>query len=144
MKTFAMRNGDLVLGSGGFKTITGTTKLRQDLAMAVTQEYGTDRFHPRWGSTLPRMIGRHISRDTEMIVKSEISRVVQQYIDTQRVEILNDKMGFKRTRFTTAEIIGTVENVSAFARFDSIIVQIDLRTVSDQVVSLTRTVDINA
>lgn len=142
MKTFAIRNGDLVLGQGGFAMISGATKLRQDISMAVIQEYGTDRFHPRYGSTLPMMIGQTITRETEMIIRSEVSRVIQQYIDTQRVEVLNDKMGFKRTRFTTAEIIKSVENVKTKVRLDTITVTMGLRTIGNHLVNISRTVEL--
>lgn len=142
MKTFAIRNGDLVIGRGGFATISGHTKLRQDISMAVIQEYGTDRFHPRYGSTLSMMVGQTINRETEMIIRSEVSRVVQQYIDTQRIEVLNDKMGFKRSRFTTAEIIRSVQNVKTSVRMDSITVTMDLRTVGNSLINMSRTVEL--
>ncbi len=144
MKTFALRNGDLVLGPGGFKTIDGVKKVRQDLSMAIGEEYGSDRFHPEWGSTLSRMVGTTINADTEFTVRSEVARVIQQYIDVQRFENVEDKMAFRRSRYSTSEIINRVNAIEARVDLDTVRVRINLSTVGRDVINLTRTVDLNA
>lgn len=144
MKTFALRNGDLVIGPSGFKTVSGTKKVRQDLSMAIGEEYGADRFHPQWGSTLHRMIGTTIAPDTEFVVRSEVARVIQQYIDIQRFENVEDKMAFRRSRYSTSEIINRVNSINAKISLDTVQVRINLSTVGRDVITLGRTVDLNA
>jgi|SRR5690606_3038709 len=144
MKTFAIRNGDLSIGPGGFETISGAKKLRQDISMAIGEEYGNDRFHPQWGSVLINMVGTTITQETEFAVRSEVARVIQQYIDIQRTENLHDTMSFRRSRYSTAEIIRAIEDISAETSLDTIRIRIRLRTVEGQMITLARTVDLNA
>ena len=144
MKTFALRNGDLVIGPGGFKTVTGAKKVRQDLSMAIGEEYGSDRFHPQWGSTLHRMVGTTIAEDTQFIVRSEVARVIQQYIDIQRFENVEDKMAFRRSRYSTAEIINRVASIDAKVNMDTVQVKITLSTVGRDLITLGRTVNLDA
>lgn len=144
MKTFALRNGDLVIGPEGFKTISGTKKIRQDLSLAIGEEYGSDRFHPQWGSTLQRMVGTTITEDTPFTVRSEVARVIQQYIDIQRFENVQDKMAFRRSRYSTSEIINRVNSIDASVNLDTVSIRINLSTVGRDVITLARTVDLNA
>lgn len=140
MKTLALQNGDLVVGPQGHKTITGSPKIRQDLALALGELYGNDRFHPTWGSMLPGYVGRPIGADTELIVRSECNRVVQVYIDVQRAEIVNDSLAGKRSRYTTADVVSRLDNIQTQISFDSIRIKLSLLTVSQEDVSVSRTV----
>lgn len=140
MKTLALFGGDLVVSSEGHKTITGSKKIRQDLALALGESYGNDRFHPNWGSTLPTYVGRPISTDTNMLVKSEIARVVQSYIDTQRSEVLNDTLNGRRSRFTTADVVSRLDAISTVILYDTIRAKIALTTKSNESLSVSRTV----
>lgn len=140
VKTLALQGGDLVVGPQGHATITGSRKIRQDLALALGEPYGTDRFHPRWGSVLPDYVGRPIMEDTEMLVRSECSRVVQVYIDTQRAEILEDALGGRRSRFTTADVVARLNGIDTMIAFDSIRVKLKLVTRAAEELSITRTV----
>jgi phage baseplate assembly protein W len=51
--------------------------------LALAEPYGDDRFHPQWGSVLPNYVGTPIGADTEMLVRSEVARVIQAYIGVQ-------------------------------------------------------------
>lgn len=140
MKTLALQSGDLVVGSDGHKTITGSQRIRQDLALALGEAYGNDRFHPTWGSTLPNYIGRPMSSDSEMLVRSEVARVVQGYIDTQRAEVLNDNLTGRRSRFTTADVVSRLNAISTVLRYDTIKVKISLTTKSGESLAVSRSV----
>lgn len=140
MKTLALQSGDLVVGPNGHKTITGSAKIRQDLALALGEPYGNDRFHPDWGSVLPNYIGRPIGPDTEMLVRSEAARVVQVYIDVQTAEIVNDTLAARRSRFTTADVVARLDNINTQISFDSIRIKLSLVTQSQEALSVSRTV----
>jgi hypothetical protein len=140
VKTLALQGGDLVIGPQGHKTITASPKIRQDLALALGEPYGNDRFHPQWGSTLPHFVGRPIGLDTEMLVRSEVARVVQGYIDVQRSEIVNDALAGRRSRFTTADVVSRLDNLTTSIRYDTIRIKLFLVTQSRDNVTVTRTV----
>lgn len=140
MKTLVLQSGDLVVGPQGHKTVTASPKIRQDLALALGESYGHDRFHPQWGSTLPSYVGRPIGVDTEMMVRSEIARVVQGYIDVQRAEIVDDALSGRRSRFTTADIVSRLDNITTVLRYDTIRIKLFLTTQSNDGIAVTRTV----
>jgi phage baseplate assembly protein W len=139
VKTLALQSGDLVIGQAGHKTITGLGKIRQDLALALGEELGNDRFHPQWGSTLPKFVGMPIVGDTEMLVRSEIARVIQSYISVQQSEVVNDSLAAARTRYSTADVVAQVTAINTSVSYDTIRAQVTLRTVSQQDVSISRT-----
>jgi phage baseplate assembly protein W len=142
MKTFALQSGDLVIGNTGHKMISGTSKIRQDLALALGETYGNDRFHPQWGSVLPNYIGTPITSDTEMLVRSEVARVIQYYIGIQQNEILQDALKVDRTRFSTADVVARVSNISTVINYDTIQVKVTLTTAAQQNVSITRSISL--
>lgn len=140
MKTLALRGGDLVVGPTGHATITGTQKIRQDLSLALGEQYGHDRFHPTWGSTLPNYVGRPITADSDLIVRSEIARVVQVYIDGQQAQIATDALSGTRSKYTTADVVAQLNSIETKVDIDTIRVKISLSTQSQENISLTRTV----
>lgn len=140
MRTLALQSGDLVVGQSGHKTITGTAKIRQDLALAMGEPYGTDRFHPTWGSVLPDYVGHPIVADTEMAVRSEAARVINEYIQIQTTEILQDVLNARRTRYDTADVVQQVDDISADIYIDQIRLRVQMTTLSGQELALSRTV----
>lgn len=141
MKTLALQSGDLVVtGRSGHKTITGLSKIRQDMALALAEPYGDDRFHPQWGSVLPNYVGMPITADVELLVRSEVARVIQAYIGIQQNEIVNDALNQHRTRYSTADVVAQVTNIETAIAFDTIRVKVTIRTVSSQTVSITRSI----
>lgn len=140
MKTLSLQGGDLVIGPQGHRTISASPKIRQDLALALGESYGNDRFHPQWGSTLSHFIGRPTVADTEMMVRSEVARVVQGYIDVQRSEIVNDALAGRRSRFTTADVVSRLDKITTRINFDTIRIKLSLVTQSQDNVTVTRTV----
>lgn len=129
-----------MVGPNGHKTISGSAKVRQDLALALGEPYGNDRFHPQWGSVLSEYVGRPIDSDTEMLVRSETARVVQVYIDIQRVEIVEDALAGRRSRFTTADVVARLDDIETEIRFDTIRVLLSLFTQSQENLTISRTV----
>lgn len=142
MKTLALQGGDLVIGQAGHKTVTGLAKIRQDLALALGEELGNDRFHATWGSTLPKFVGVPITGDTEMLVRSEVARVIQAYINIQQAEIVNDNLIGKRSSYSTADVVAAVTDISTVVSYDTVRVKVSLRTLSQQNVSINRTLSL--
>lgn len=140
MKTLALQGGDLAVGPSGHKTITGSAKIRQDLALALGEPYGDDRFHPTWGSTLHHYVGRPIGNDTELLVRSEIARVVQVYIDAQRAEIVDDTAAGRRSRYTTSDVVARLDDIATQINFDTIRVKLKLITQAQESLTISRTV----
>lgn len=141
MKTLALQSGDLVVdGRSGHKTITGLSKVRQDLALALAEPYGDDRFHPQWGSVLPNYVGTPIGADTELLVRSEVARVIQAYIGVQASQLSDDSLNRRRSRYSTSDVVAEVTNIETAIAFDTIRVKVTLRTVSNQTVSITRSI----
>lgn len=140
MKTLALQGGDLVVGPKGHATISGSPKIRQDLALALGEAYGADRFHPTWGSSLPLWVGRPITADTELLVKSEVSRVVQAYIDLQQAQITDDSLNGRRSAYTTADVVARLDDVVTKLDFDAIRVVLSLISQAYDRIKISRTV----
>src|SRR5690606_6558832 len=119
-KTLMLPGGDLAVGPQGHRTITGSSEIRQALALPLGAAYGTDRFHRDRGSVLPSYAGRPTTADTELLVRSETARVVQVYIDIQRAEIVNDTLAGRRSRYTTADVVSRLDDIDTQIAFDSI------------------------
>lgn len=140
MKTLALANGDLVVGPHGHQTLTGAQKIRQDLALALGEPYGGDRFHPTWGSTVPSYIGMPIDSNTRALIETEVSRVLSQYIAVRDEIISEDQRTGGRSRFSTGDVVARVDQIAASQDFDTIRVQVSLTTLAGTRVVVNRTV----
>lgn len=129
-----------MIGPGGFKTITGSAKIRQDLALALGEPYGNDHFHPTWGSVVPNYVGRPILPDTELLVRSEVSRVVQVYIDLQNAQIADDSLLGNRSRYTTSDVVAKLTDITSQVSLDKIYVKVSLVTQAYETLTVSRTV----
>jgi hypothetical protein len=142
VKTLALVNGDLVVGPSGHTTITGHAKIRQDMALALGEPLGNDRFHPDWGSVLPSYIGQPIDDETDMLVRAEVARVIDQYMGVQQREISRDGRTGAVSRFNTGDVVSQVLAINAKVNYDSILVTVSLVTLSGTRVNIKRTVNI--
>jgi hypothetical protein len=137
MKTFLIQNGDLVLGPGGFTTVTGAAKVKQDLAVAVKEPLGTDRFHPRWGSLLGNFVGTVGDPFTRQQVVSEITRIIRNYVAVHGDQLRADITGGRRSRYSTHELVADIDGVDVRQEFDRLYVRVNIRTVGGDQVVLT-------
>lgn len=140
MKTLLLAQGDLVLGPVGHQTVTGSAKVRQDLALALGEEYGNDRFHRQWGSVILRYVGQPIDAALELAVYSEVNRVLSAYIGAQRQGIKRDSLTGRMSRYTTSDVVTGVRTIDVKANLDTIKVSMVLETASNEMVAITRTV----
>lgn len=140
MRTLAIRDGDLVLEAGGFKLLDGPAKTHQDLTHGVSEPYGVDRHHPRWGSILPEMVGQAAGPETELYVTSEITRVVQNLAAVQADVLERDRAAGRRPRFGTGELIRGLGQIRVARSYDRLRVRATVFTLSGEQLSLDRTV----
>jgi hypothetical protein len=140
MKTLALIGGDLALGDGGYRTLTGAARIRQDLALALVEPYGQDTYHPEFGSVLAAHIGEPLTPELELLVRSEVVRVVQQYVDSQQAQIAADALAGSRSRFSFQDVVQSVQSISTDIQYDTIKVTIALKTQSGGIVRVLRTV----
>jgi phage baseplate assembly protein W len=135
MKTFALSEGDLVIGPRGFMPITGSNKLRQDLGVALREPVNADRFHPGWGSALSNYVGNVADPTVNALIVSEIARVLNNYVAVQRDLRQRDATNGRINRFSPGEIIQEIKGITVTQSFDSFNVRIALVTLSqDEVV----------
>jgi phage baseplate assembly protein W len=141
MKTLALINGDLAIGTnGGYMLYDGVNRIRQDLTLALTEEYGTDRFHPTYGSIVQSYLGQVLSADLMMLVRAEVNRVLQNYLVIQQNEVLRDSLVDIANRYNTSDVVRSVESVQARAVLDTIYLSATLTTLSRETVTITRQV----
>lgn len=142
MKTLALVNGDLALGDGGYQTLTGTARIRQDLALALAEPYGHDSYHPEWGSVLGSYVGEPLTGELELLVRSEVVRVLQQYVAAQAADIAADSLSGSRSRYSYGDVVDQVTSISTTVSFDTCQVKVVLQTRSGSSVTILRTVSI--
>ena len=140
MKTLAVIGGDLVVGATGHQTISGARKIRQEMALHLGEDYGTDRFHPEMGSILPEYIGGLIDDETQMLVRAEAARVVRQYVAIQDREVLRDHLAARSSRFDSSDVVTGVQSIDASVDFDTIRVTVVLITQSGEAIPVNRTI----
>lgn len=130
MKTFRLQQGDLVLGSGGYETVTGIPKVKQDLACATLEPIGTDRFHPGWGSNLIEHIGLSISRHAAMLIEAEIGRIIRNYVLMQAEMVESDTINDRRTRLSLDEAVAEIGGIKVWQDQDRLIFEASVITMS--------------
>ena len=140
MKTLALSGGDLVVGAGGLQLLDGPAKIRQDIALALGEDYGADPYHSGWGSVLQRYVGEPVTGDTPMLVQAEVNRILQQYIAQQQQQLAAASLNNQQHTISTSEIIRTVNSVDVSVLYDTVSVLIDLTTMAGQTMTISRTV----
>lgn len=140
VKTLALRNGDLIISGAGHQTIEGSPKIRQELAIALSEGYGNDKYHPTWGSILDEFFGRPVNELTQSEIVAEISRVINAYIAIQQQEVLNDHMAQRASRFNTDDVVTGIVDINANLSYDTIYVTVVLATASGTNITVNRTV----
>jgi hypothetical protein len=140
MRTFRLRNGDFVVGAGGFEEITGTQKVYQDLSVLVREPLGDDRFHPQWGGILDEFVGFPFTEDVEGEVRNEVNRLVQNYVVMQSNQISADISLGRKPRYTPEEIVVGIDGIQVQQFNDRVNVRVFIRTASGDPVDIIRTV----
>lgn len=140
MKTFALVQGDLSPSGGGYLMYEGPAKINQDLTLAMKEEYGTDRFHPRWGSVLKKYVGLPLTAEIKSKTLTEINRVINNYITIQNSRIVADNNTSSASRYSTDDVVQSLTALSATQVYDSLLVSVTLQTVSRQQINLNQVI----
>lgn len=140
VQTLGLVNGDLMLAQGGYQLYTGPQRIKQDLTLALNEEYGSDRFHPRYGSIVMRYIGQVLSPNLQSLVKAEVNRVVQNYIAIQNAEILRDSQVDVANRFSTSDVVRRIVSLVASSNIDTINISLALETLARETVTIKKQV----
>lgn len=140
MITLQVRNGDLVVGPKGHAVVEGRAKVIQDLGLALREPLGIDRFHPEQGSMLHRYIGEPVGVETESLVRAEIYRIVRNVMAIQQETLTKDSNQGARPRFTTSEVIASIDGVDIVQEFDRYHVRVRLRMLSGEEIQQVVTV----
>lgn len=116
-------SGDLDMSTGLFQNVTGVEKLTQDLGLWLREPYGTDRFHPLYGSVLDQYIGSNINSLTEHEVKTEVIRVLNAFQQIQLVSMRKNP-----SKYDLDELLDSVEDVKIRLTYDTVFIDIKFRT----------------
>lgn len=142
MKSLALSGGDLAIRDGGLRTLTGPARIRQDLALALAEPYGHDPYHPEYGSVLSSYIGQPLDAELELLVRSEVIRVLQQYVASQQADIAADALSGSRSRYSHQDVVEEVTSVDTEVSYDTLRVAVGLKTRSGATIKILRTVDL--
>lgn len=140
MKSLLVKDGDLALGPGGFTTVEGPSKVHQDLSHSMREPYGSDRFHPRWGTVLGDFVGEMADESTGLLIRSEITRLIQNYMVVQQEQMGRSANSGRRPRFLTNELVADIQSIDIRQMFDRFYVRVRLQTLSDEEVTLLASV----
>lgn len=141
MQTLGLVHGDLVIGSdGGYLLYTGADRIRQDLTLALTEEYGTDRFHTGYGSIVQDYLGSVITPELQQLVRAEVNRVLQNYLILQQNEVLRGSLYDVAGTYDTSDVVRSVDAITVSAIMDSIYIAVTLSTLARQTITISRQV----
>lgn len=134
--------GDLLASGRGFATVTGADYVRQRVACALSEPYGSDPYNPAWGSALTGYLGAPQNPGTRAMVASEAQRVLNALVAAQQLMLKSAVMTSTRSQLNSADVIAVVNSVTASAggRPDAVQVTVTLTTMGGQQVQASRTV----
>ena len=128
MKTFQVKNGDLVLAGDRYAMVEGVARVQQQLGLGLREPFGSDRFHPGWGSMIPEWIGRTIQGNIQDEIRIEIVRVVRAHIMVQNSNLKRAAASSQKTSITMDEVISEIAEIKFRQEQDNLIVKVSLRT----------------
>lgn len=130
--SLAVVDGDLVQEGSTLGIVWGIDKLKQDLALWVTERFGGDRFHPDMGSVLQDMIGGVIRASTSDQIAGELYRVLDNY---QRLQVKALKENPQLLSLT--EILFSIDDISVQAGYDTITATVKVHSAGGDSTSIT-------
>lgn len=137
MKTLALRNGDLVVSGNALGMVKGVARVQQQVGLCLREPYGSDRFHPGWGSVLPEWIGRAIEGSgIQLELRAELIRVVKNFISSQTASIERRAVRGLRPVIEPAEILVDITDIKVIQERDSLVVKATLRTAGNREFSI--------
>ncbi len=140
MQTLQIQNGDLVLSNGAYATLTGPDKVSQDIEIAVLTPYGSDRFHPRYGSVFESYVGQPSSPQTTSLISAELTRVINNYMAVQLGKVKAAVTAGGQSPFGQNELVSAIGPISVQQQLDRFQVTASVMTASGQQVNVSTSV----
>jgi phage baseplate assembly protein W len=134
--TFSLQiqSGDLVLNGSQMGYVYGANKLLQDLTLWMTERYGCDISHPRYGCYFENYIGGVVNYTTQSMIQSEALRVLNNYQKVQQIGFNNAP-----TLYSLSELVSAVGNVNVQISYDTVWVSCAVVNAEQQVVAVSVT-----
>lgn len=132
MRTFAVKNGDLVMAGGRYAMVDGVARVQQQLSLGLRETYGGDRFHTGWGSALPEWIGKVITEGLTLDVRAEVLRVIRNHLIVQNGQLKDRATVALKPTITANEIIAEVTDIRITQQQDTLMVRVTIRTSGQQ------------
>lgn len=139
MITLEVENGDLVLANGSFSTVTGPDKVSQDIEIAVLTPYGSDRFHPRYGSIFSSYIGSPSNPSTATFIQAEMLRVIKNYMAVQLSKVKAAAQAGLASPFSQGELVASAGAINVQQQLDQFQVTASVNTTSGAQVNVSTT-----
>lgn len=144
-----VEDGELSLGGTSIATVTGNNKLLQDLKCAILERVGTDISHPEFGSYIdggikpngvevPSSIGRIDTELASLEIESDLRRIMGDLQTRQLNRAKNDAAVYGKATLSAGEVLVSVVSMDIVQRYDSLIVQVKIRSANnvDQIITV--------
>ena len=132
MYSLKIVDGDLAMwGDGTIAQISGAERIRQELSCWLLEPLGTDVMYSNFGSTLNDSIGSPITSDNLLEVKTEVTRVVNNYIEYQKKQYeaaRNRSTDAVLNAWSEDDMIARVDYIRVDAVADTVAVVVKLTT----------------
>jgi hypothetical protein len=139
MQGLALVNGDIVVGQSGYQMVSGTAKVAQDLTVATQEPYGSDQYHPGWGSYLDSYIGSDPTT-VQALATTEVTRLVSNYMQVQSYQQAQALAAGQASPFTNDDYVTGLASLSTTQDLTSIQVNAAVQTASGATVGVSTTV----
>lgn len=120
----------------------GADYVRQRVATALSEPYGSDPYHPSWGSALTGWLGTPQNDSTQGLVAAEAQRVLNVLMAAQQLALKTASLTNTRSQLNSDDVIASVKSVTASrgSRPDAVQVTVTLTTLGGTQVQASRTV----
>ena len=136
MRALKLVGKDLQLGQNGYAEVQGVPKVRQDLVCAILTPYGSDRFHPQWGSVLNDRIGLPNTSLATQVIANEVKRVIGNLITAQTSTLRRYQANGLKSPYTNDDMIASVQNIQVLSAYNATSVSATVTTASSSSILL--------
>jgi hypothetical protein len=134
-----LKNGDLALSGTSFGTVTDAAKLQQDLTCCILTPLSYEEIHPEFGSTLEEnltnpsaeILGTKNWSHAASIIRSELTRICQNYQAQQIARNEDDSIKFGRPTLTPNEILLRIVGIDFTQAEDHLLCRLTLEIGTD-------------
>ena len=144
-----IKNGDLVATGGRLDVVDNENKMVQDLKCQLLEKMGSDILHPTYGSLIDggvdqngivhdSLIGTDNIGMVQLMIQSEIQRIVGEYQSRQLNRARSDKKTYNKQTLTYREVVQGIQDIQFVQNLDKLTVRITLSTLGNS----TETIDL--